>query len=305
MAARDEAASRRAGSGWWRLRVELPAEALDAVLELLACAPCCGTWSRAAGAGEALERPSAAASRYEVDAWFDCGALPAELAGELARQGARVLDWAPAVDHDWLEEYRRSARPIRVGRFLLDPREPADARADPIGGDGLERLALPARTAFGTGSHETTRLMVEELLGCGVEGRRVLDVGTGTGVLGLVAARLGARRVVGFDVDPVASLLAVQNAALNRTPLALFAGGVDALAPSTLFDLVLVNVLPENLGGREAAIASHLGCGGELLVSGVLGERAGEISGRWAALGLELRAMRSAGEWVLLRMAFG
>jgi ribosomal protein L11 methyltransferase len=302
VSARDEAASERAASGWWRLRLEAPAAALEAALDLLASPPCRGTWSRPAGSDAALEPPAHAATAYEIEAWFEAATLPPGLADALTGHGARLLDWSPAPDRDWLEDYRRSARPVLIGRFLLDPREPADALADGDPADGVERLLLPARSAFGTGSHETTRLMVEELLETEVDGRRVLDVGTGTGVLAFVAVGLGATWVVGLDVDPVAALLAAQNAALNRIPVALLAGGVDALDPSALFELVLVNVLPENLAGREPSIARHVAPGGELLVSGVLAERSAGIADRWASLGLEPVSARALGEWTLLRM---
>jgi ribosomal protein L11 methyltransferase len=297
-----------------RLRLEVADAAVEEVLELLAAGGTIGTWSRSAGdAGS----DAAAAGRHQVDAWFAGPSPPPGLADALRARGAVWVSWQPTEPRDWLEEYRRSARPVRIGRFELDPREPdvappeeeppeeerpEEERPEEERAAGVRRLRLPARSAFGTGSHETTRLMVEALEELELAGRSVLDVGTGTGVLAFVARALGGARVIGFDVDPVAPLLARQNAALNRLPAGFFAGTVEALSTAARFDLVLVNVLPENLAGCEPAIAARIGVEGELLVSGVLVERAAGVEATWLALGLERVSSRGLGEWTLLRL---
>ncbi|HVS65912.1 MAG TPA: 50S ribosomal protein L11 methyltransferase [Thermoanaerobaculia bacterium] len=295
--------------GSWRLRLEVAAEAVEEVLELLAASGSAGTWCRdrscrgtrcrAAGRSETGSVPER--GPQEVDAWFASAALPVGLAEALGALGAVLISWEPAEERDWLEEYRRSARPVRIGRFELDPREPG-AGMRPPGGDDVRRLLLPARNAFGTGSHETTRLMVEALQELELGGRSVLDVGSGTGVLCFVARELGAAPVIGVDLDPAAALLAVQNAKLNRLRVPFLAGGVRALSPAARFDFVLVNVLPENLGGDEPEIALRLGAAGELVLSGVLAERATEITERWRALGLGPVVVRRRGEWTLLHL---
>ena len=287
-----------------RLRLEVADAAVEQVLELLAASGTIGTWSRSAGdAGS----DAAAAGRHQVDAWFAGPSPPPGLADALRARGAVWVSWQPTEPRDWLEEYRRSARPVRIGRFELDPSEPDVAPPEeelPEGerAAGVRRLRLPARSAFGTGSHETTRLMVEALEELELAGRSVLDVGTGTGVLAFVARALGGAQVIGFDADPVAPLLARQNAALNRLPAGFFAGTVEALSTAARFDLVLVNVLPENLAGCEPAIAARIGVEGELLVSGVLVERAAGVEATWLALGLERVSSRGLGEWTLLRL---
>ena len=302
--------ARSGEGGSWRLRLEVTSEVVAAVLELLAASGSAGTWCRgtrcrAACRSETGSDPGFAseAEAQLVDAWFASAALPAGLAEALGALGAVLVSWEPAEERDWLEEYRRSARPVRIGRFELDPGEPG-AGLPPPDGDDVRRLLLPARNAFGTGSHETTRLMVEALQELELEGRSVLDVGSGTGVLCFVARELGAAPVIGVDLDPAAALLAVQNARLNRLRVPFLAGGVQALSPAARFDFVLVNVLPENLGGAEPGIALHLGAGGELLLSGVLAERATEITERWRELGLDPVAVRRRGEWTLLHLVW-
>jgi ribosomal protein L11 methyltransferase len=133
-----------------------------------------------------------------VDAYFAAPGPEPEAVGEAC--GARLLAASPVVDEDWLAHYRARSRPFRVGPFLLAPGEPEDA-LDLDEGDPAILLRVPARNAFGTGSHESTRLILESLPGLEVGGREVLDVGTGSGILALAALRLGARRAVGVDLD--------------------------------------------------------------------------------------------------------
>ncbi|HEY4593776.1 MAG TPA: 50S ribosomal protein L11 methyltransferase, partial [Thermoanaerobaculia bacterium] len=145
--------------------------------------------------------------RVHLEAWFPLEAEPAEvLPGvELERQET-------VPDADWFAAWREKARPFPVGRTLyLDPREPDDVPIEIP--DGRRLLRLPARAAFGTGSHESTALVLELLEDADLRGRRVLDVGTGTGVLSFAALLWGARSVVGFDVDPASPVHARDNSA--------------------------------------------------------------------------------------------
>ena len=128
-------------------------------------------------------------------------------AGAWCARGVETVAEETFADRDWLAEYR----PIEGGRtFLVDPRDEGFA-AETAGARAV--LRIPARTAFGTGSHESTRLAVEWLEDCDVQGPAirgldVLDVGTGSGILAFAALKLGARRVVGFDADEAAVLVA-------------------------------------------------------------------------------------------------
>lgn len=221
----------------------------------------------------------------EVDpAWVD------------AAPGVERLRVDPVEDADWMAPYREHVRPFAVGRrFLLDPREPQELDA-PRG----ERLWLrvPARSAFGTGSHESTRLVLELLERVEVRGRRVLDVGTGTGVLAFAALGLGARSAVAFDNDVIAPLHAAVNARLNSSPAALFAGDLAALAPTRGFDLALVNVVPEQILPELDALVARLTPGATALFSGILRGAGRAFLRELRRRGLVRRAARTAGEWV-------
>jgi ribosomal protein L11 methyltransferase len=220
--------------------------------------------------------------------------------------GARPLGAAGLSvmeDRDWLEEYRRSARPVRIGPLELDPREPEDGGAAPRApSDGGIVLRLPARRAFGTGSHASTRLVLEELLEMrhALRGGAVLDVGCGTGVLSFAALALGARTALALDVDARAVGQASANRRLNRLEPMLLAGSVHALESEASFDMALVNVIPEQLESDHARIVRLVRPGGLVVASGILTERGDSAVVPWLAAGLRERRRRWADEWVAM-----
>jgi ribosomal protein L11 methyltransferase len=241
-----------------------------------------------------------------ISAYFEVPPPPGAALRELGGQGVREVSAETIADMDWLAPWRRAAQPLPVGkRWLLDPREvldhplkPRTARPTRIRADrGRILLRLPARTAFGTGGHESTRLALEILERLDVREQRVLDVGAGTGVLGFAALALGAGSVVGFDLDPAAALLAALNARLNRAAPLLFAGPLAAIRSGKRFDLVLANVIPEEIAAELPRLAGCLAPGGRAVFSGILRQRArGALAALRAAGFVRLRS-RFAGEW--------
>ncbi|HVS03580.1 MAG TPA: 50S ribosomal protein L11 methyltransferase [Thermoanaerobaculia bacterium] len=227
-------------------------------------------------------------------AWFPQGAEPPD------PPGFERLEEAVVADQDWLAPYRAWAQPFAVGRrLLIDPREPDAA---PPEAEGRQLLRLPARTAFGTGSHETTRLVLEWLEDLDLAATDLLDVGTGSGILALAALLGGARRVVAIDVDPAAALIAGQYARANRLPapegrLLVLAGGVAALAPAPRFHWALVNVLPHRILPHAREVVARVRPQGRLVVSGMLVAEAPEVLAAWRRAGAEPLASRTAGEW--------
>ena len=211
--------------------------------------------------------------------------------------GARLdkVETVPAAD--WLAEYRRQSRPLAIGRrFLVDPREPDESATEPP----FERvlLQIPARSAFGTGSHESTQLAVELMEGHSLEDSRVLDVGTGTGILAFVALVLGATEVVGVDIDPAAALAALENCHLNKLAPRLVAGTVDCLRSTQQFDLALVNVLPERIRDFLESIVALLPPEGEMVVSGLLAKQRGAYLRELADLGMVEKRSCLSGDWM-------
>ena len=253
-----------------------------------------------------LESHDEPGGRVRIEAWFAAGpgqpvAGPgAEPLAHRLGAGVEALGVEAVAEEDWLAAYRERARPFALGEgFWVDSREPEGAVSPP---PGRHLLQLPARTAFGTGSHESTRLVVEMLEGLRPRGLSVLDVGTGTGVLGFVAGLLGAREVVAFDVDVTAGVQARANAGLNRARLLLFAGSIEAVRPRARFDLALLNIMPEIILPEMPDVEPLLVPGGEMILSGILADRGDEVLAGAAGHGFALREVRRAGEWVAFRV---
>jgi len=250
--------------------------------------------------------------RVRIEAYFDQASPEPDL-GAMGLEGADEIESVgqePVVPVDWLARYRENARPFPVGRrLLLDPREPDEPPCEVPPGRVL--LRLPARSAFGVGSHESTRLALELLEDLaedgGLAGCSALEIGAGTAVLSFAALLFGARSAIAFDLDPGAPIHARDNSRLNGLFPLHFAGRLAALIapphPKSRFDLLLLNVLPEEILAELPDLVERLAPGGELIFSGILAERGDEILGRVAALGLVERGRRIANEWIAFRLA--
>ncbi len=187
----------------------------------------------------------------ELLAYFKSdGAEAAELRG-LADPARRisVSGPEPVPDADWEREWRAGLAPRRIGGLWIRPSFCASA--------GQPELVIDPQQAFGSGEHASTRLALELLLGCLQPGDTLVDVGTGSGILSLAALRSGASRAVGFDTDPIAIVNAVENRARNALPLALYCGGLEALAPSARFDVGVANLLLHELLPCLPALAAR------------------------------------------------
>ena len=267
-------------------------------------------WSAGTCGVEVQPRPD---SSIALLAYFLSDSPPEEAAIDAWRRlGAEVSAYESVADQDWLATYRDLAVPLPVGRSLLiDPREPG--LCEPVSEPGRITLTLPARAAFGTGSHETTRLvlqLLESLRDAGrLERRRVLDVGTGTGILAFAALLFGAASVDAFDVDPAASIQARDNSRRNKLFPRLFVGELGCLRPRSSvgdegYDLVLVNILPERFMHQAALLMPLLNRGGEMIVAGLLETERESIEARFTDLGVSVLDRRLEGEWagLYLRM---
>jgi ribosomal protein L11 methyltransferase len=262
--------------------------------------------------GVAVEPASGA---LQLTAYFPAAAQPFALSPALAGAGVVQVRDEEVPDTDWMAEYRRQARPFNLGSTLaIDPREPEDQAGDgePVrreadGAAPLSRrlLRLPARTAFGIGSHESTALAIELVEAADLRGLEVLDVGTGTGILAFASLLGGAARAVAFDTDLAAVFQARANSRLNSLHPPLFAGRLAALSPRGAFDLAVVNVVPEEILPELEDLLSVLRPGAALILSGLLAERAPEVLDRLAATGWIETDRRHAGEWVALRLVSG
>ena len=198
--------------------------------------------------------------------------------------------WEEIPDRDWHAQWRAGLRPVVAGRWTVTPSWHAT-------GDDDELVIDPGQ-AFGTGHHETTAWCLRAIDELALSGRRVLDLGTGSGVLAIAAARRGAW-VVAVDIDPLAVEAAVANARRNRVTVDVRRGGADAVAGEH-FDVVLANLDSATLCRSAGTLAGLLTPDGTLIASGVGNERQVTVTAALRAAGLDVSA--SAGtEWSLLR----
>jgi len=271
------------------LSCRLPADSEDALTQVLESWPVLGCQVEDA-------RPEIAVTVF-IDA-VHADDLPG-IGGELLLLGAREMVSGPFADLDWLDEYRQHARPTAIGqRLWIDPNPAAPTPAP----TGRHYLVIEPRRAFGTGSHESTRLVLEVLEHLDVCGRRVLDVGCGSGILALAACALGATSAVGFDIDSESVFVARQTVLgqPGTYPVALFAGGVDALGAAARFDVILANLLPAEFTPFLAALTSLLEPQATLVLSGLLADQRHFVESDLRQAGLAVERSFEQAEWMAL-----
>ena len=167
--------------------------------------------------------------------------------------------------------------------------------------NGLDVVIQP-KMSFGTGHHATTRLMVEMLLGSEVKGKRILDMGSGTGVLAIVAAKLGAESVLAVEIDDMAEESVRENIELNGVADKITSVWGDASAiEGKEFDIVLANINRNILLADMGTYAKTLSKGGELVMSGFLKEDIAILAKQAKKLGFKQTLQLSCDEWQALR----
>jgi ribosomal protein L11 methyltransferase len=210
------------------------------------------------------------------------------------------------AEADWAEAWKSGYDVLHIGRRLVVRPTWRDYTPEP--GDLV--IVLDPGMAFGSGLHPTTRLCLEALEDylCPAKAgahpsASVLDVGTGSGILAIAAARLGASCVLAFDTDPLAVQVARENVALNQVESVV---RVQARTAETsnlqapLWDLVVANILAETIMDLGPALAASLSPGGILVASGIIAERADAVLASLHQNGLALVERRDDGEWVAL-----
>jgi len=219
--------------------------------------------------------------------------------------------WAPAwslgaplvaalPDADWKESYKAHFQAWRFGPLHWVPVWERATFQLPA---GEQVLWLDPGLAFGTGNHETTRLVVERLVAFAAErgaAGRVLDAGCGSGILALSAALLGFGRVAGFDHDPEAVRVSVENAAMNGLAgrVEFFPGDLVSGLAGREAELVLANIQADVLMRFAPGLLAAVAPGGQLVLSGILGQELAEVRAAFQALAPDWRlASRELGEW--------
>jgi len=204
---------------------------------------------------------------------------------------------ASVDEEDWADSWKSAFHPFRLGeRFVIVPswceyaREPGD-----------RVLSIDPGMAFGTGTHETTALCVELVEEYVKPGDRVIDVGTGSGILALAAATMGAEDVLAIDIDSVAVRVARENTERGGM------GGVIRVAHGNLLDsvheiadVVIANIIADVIIGFAEPVRAHIAPGGLFICSGIAINRLPDVLGALAAAGYGEPDARVMGEWAAI-----
>ena len=192
---------------------------------------------------------------------------------------------------DWANAWKAFYKPFRLGRRLVvtPPWEHPDLAPDDI------PLVIDPGMAFGTGSHPTTQLCLTALEDYVTPGASVADIGTGSGILAIAAAKLGASPVAAHDNDPLAVKIARENAAANGVSVTV----TDAL-PTGHYTVVVANILADVIIGMAAGLHTLLAPGGVLIASGIIDTREDDVRQALESIGLTPVETRRQTEWVAL-----
>ena len=198
-------------------------------------------------------------------------------------------EWAELPETDWLSQWKKGLFPVHCGTVvILAPWHPW-VLGTPI--------FIEPGMGFGTGHHATTKMAVTELARRELSGRLVLDLGTGSGILALTAAKLGAQ-ALGLDIDPAAIKEAQKNSEINQVRADFHLGSLEAgMGP---FDLIVANLYAELHASLAPLYRKSLSPGGELILTGILSEREALVTKALQSEGFSPPARISEGEWVLL-----
>lgn len=273
--------------------IECADELLQPARELLSAAACEAGF-------EAFEDTDNGIAGYVQRPLYDKEALDAAIADYMPEGTQVTYNIEEVPDQDWNQGWEdQGFEPIGVSDHLVIYDAKHTDMSMFAGDDGVMRIFIEARNAFGTGTHQTTRMILRRLLGMDLTGKSVLDCGCGTGILGIVALRLGANRVLGYDIDEWSSENAKHNAALNGVNnLDVLLGDASVLdGVKEGFDVVIANINRNILLNDMTAFRSHLKTGGRLILSGFYETDVPMLEQAAQSNGLTIIDVVTDGEW--------
>ena len=242
---------------------------------------------------------------WEVGGYFEEAPDGAALAVLAAAFGAKEFNISELPETDWVAHVRRELAPVEAGRFFVYGSH--DVEKVP---EGCEPLLIEAAMAFGTGHHGTTLgclRALDRLANDGFVGKRVVDIGCGTAVLAMGAARIWADPVLASDIDEVAVDVARANVAANGLEgrvECVEAAGFDhpSLSSAAPFDLVFANILKGPLVALAPDMVGAMQEGAYAILSGILNEQADEVIAVYAQNGINLHHRESIGDWTTITL---
>ncbi len=274
---------------------ESPAQALGEALEALEPAP----------TGVGVFEVEDGSGYWEVGGYFLDAPNEIALAILAAAHGAKDFVVSEVPDQDWVAHVRRELPPVEAGRFFVY----GSHDADKVPQDRIS-LLIEAAMAFGTGHHGTTQgclLALEDYIAEGGVAQNCADIGCGTAVLAMAAARVWGNNVIASDIDAVAVDVAEANLRANGMEgqvSCVEAMGFehDMLKSAAPFDLIFANILKPPLLALAGDMAQYTAKGGTIILSGLLVEQGDEVQAAYEAVGFQLSQRRDIGEWTALRL---
>ena len=199
-------------------------------------------------------------------------------------------------EDDWAESWKQYYKPVPLGKVTIVPAwESYEAK------DGEVIIRMDPGMAFGTGTHETTRLVIRLMQDLPIEGRRVLDVGTGSGILSICASKLGAKSCNAYDIDPMAVKVARENCLADGCDN-ITVGVSDLLRGVDLsggrYDFCVANIVADIIIRMLPDVRDYVSEGAPLILSGIIGERADEVREAVIKTGFTVEKEIKENDWV-------
>lgn len=212
---------------------------------------------------------------------------------EVFKQDSPPVSVKTVADTDWNENFKKNFTSFRAaGRFVIKPSwEQYDAKEDDI------VLEIDPGMAFGTGDHESTRMCLELLQKHMVTGADVLDVGTGSGILGMAAVKLGAGRVLAMDYDPVSVNVAKENARINGVIMDIRQSDLLRNADGGPYNIVLANIVADILIRLNRDVSSFMTDKGIYILGGIIAERLEDVKASLILNGFDIIEALSMADW--------
>jgi len=232
---------------------------------------------------------------YIIDEQFDAAQLQ-QLVDDYQSMTPIAVEYQQLEPKNWNEEWEKNYQPIEVAgkiRVRASYHEPNPTFQ--------YEIVIDPKMSFGTGHHETTTLVMEQQLSLDHQGKSLLDVGSGTGILAILGEMLGATKLTAFDIEEWAYLNAVENAEMNGCKhITVFQGTIED-CPHDTYDIVLANI-NRNILLREIPIyETFLKAGGTMMVSGFYEFDIADITQKAEEVGLKLVAQKTLNQWATLR----
>ena len=202
-------------------------------------------------------------------------------------------------EQNWNRNWEETIKPQRIGRFLV---KPTWSKEMAVSNEIL--LEIDPKMSFGTGYHPTTRLMLRQIGKLDLKGKKVMDAGTGTGILAIAAVKVGADNAIGFDTDPWCQENAYENVLINKVEkqVEIRIGGIEQIKKREMFDCTLANINRNVILEIIPFLVHHTNTGGTICLSGLLESDEEIVREKLLNEPVQVVDMQQEGEWILFQI---